>query len=126
MATLAAMREMLPPKRLICAGRYSRSNPPRLAQRQRYQVLGRRILRPKRQSGDYAATDPAYRSINSKRADFVIADQRGLAVLAVEYHGQAHFQGNADLAMRDIIEIRKLSPGRYATSSFEVTSVQWC
>jgi len=59
------------------------------------------FLRPKRQQ-NYAATDLAYRSINSKRSDFIIVDQRGLAVLAVEYHGQGHFQGNA--AMRDAVK----------------------
>lgn len=60
------------------------------------------ILRPKRQSFAMKDTALAYRSINSKRADFIIVDRRGLAVLAVEYHGHGHYQGNA--TMRDAVK----------------------
>ena len=60
------------------------------------------ILRPKRQPLSLDDADLAYRSINSKRADFIIVDRRGLAVLAVEYHGQGHYQGNAML--RDAVK----------------------
>jgi len=60
------------------------------------------ILRPKRQSFTAEATDLAYRSINSKRADFIVVDRRGLAVLAVEYQGHGHYQGNAKL--RDAVK----------------------
>ena len=60
------------------------------------------ILRPKRQSFAVEDTDLAYRSINSKRADFIIVDRRGLAVLAVEYHGDGYYQGNA--MMRDAVK----------------------
>lgn len=48
------------------------------------------------------AADLAYRSINSKRADFVIVDKRGIAVLAVEYQGSGHYQGTAHL--RDAVK----------------------
>lgn len=57
------------------------------------------ILRPRLQGVD---CDLAYRSINSKRVDFVIVDRNGLVVLAVEYHGSGHFQGNAHL--RDAVK----------------------
>jgi hypothetical protein len=60
------------------------------------------ILRPKLQKFGAAESDLAYRSINSKRADFVIVDRRGLAVLAVEYQGHGHYQGNAHL--RDAVK----------------------
>jgi hypothetical protein len=60
------------------------------------------ILRPKSPSYGQTDSDLAYRSINSKRADFVIVDRRGLAVLAVEYHGHGHYQGNAHL--RDAVK----------------------
>ncbi len=59
------------------------------------------ILRPIRKSAVIAG-DLAYRSINSKRADFVIVDRRGLAVLAVEYQGDGHYQGTAEL--RDAVK----------------------
>jgi hypothetical protein len=53
------------------------------------------FLRPKRQPLQAAHADLAYRSINSKRADFVVVDQTGLAVLVVEYQGNGHYQGTA-------------------------------
>jgi hypothetical protein len=60
------------------------------------------ILRPKRDVVGLADADLAYRSINSKRADFVVVDQSGLAVLVVEYQGHGHYQGNAKL--RDAVK----------------------
>jgi hypothetical protein len=60
------------------------------------------ILRPKRHHLGHDDADLAFRSINSKRADFVIVDRRGLAVPAVEYHGHGHYQGNA--MMRDAVK----------------------
>jgi hypothetical protein len=60
------------------------------------------ILRPAHQPFGSADRDLAYRSINSKRVDFVVVDRRGMAVLAVEYHGDGHFQGNARL--RDAVK----------------------
>lgn len=59
------------------------------------------VLRPKRTSRQSDA-DFAYRSINSKRADFVIVDRQGLAVVAVEYQGRGHYQGNA--VLRDAVK----------------------
>lgn len=60
------------------------------------------ILRPKANPRDPAAADYAYRSINSKRADFVIVDRFGMAVLAIEYQGSGHYQGTARL--RDAVK----------------------
>lgn len=59
------------------------------------------ILRPKRTSRQTDA-DLAYRSINSKRSDFVIVDRYGIAVLAVEYQGHGHYKGNA--VQRDAVK----------------------
>jgi hypothetical protein len=59
------------------------------------------ILRPKR-TWRQTDADLAYRSINSKRSDFVVVDRFGIAVLAVEYQGHGHYQGNA--AQRDAVK----------------------
>jgi hypothetical protein len=59
------------------------------------------FLRPARKQRS-ADSDLAYRSINSKRADFLVVDRSGLPVLVVEYHGIGHFQGNAKL--RDAVK----------------------
>jgi hypothetical protein len=59
------------------------------------------ILRPKR-TWRQTDADLAYRSINSKRSDFVIVDRFGMAVLAVEYQGHGHYQGNA--VQRDAVK----------------------
>jgi len=42
-----------------------------------------------------ADSNLAFRSINSKRVDFLIIDASGDPQLAIEYHGSGHFQGNA-------------------------------
>lgn len=59
------------------------------------------ILRPKR-TWRRTDADLAYRSINSKRSDFVVVDRFGIAVLAVEYQGHGHYQGNA--VQRDAVK----------------------
>jgi Protein of unknown function (DUF2726) len=45
----------------------------------------------------------AYRSINSKRVDILVIDRGGWPILAIEYQGDRHYQGNA--AARD--EVKK-------------------
>ena len=60
------------------------------------------ILKPTKGPWNTADADLAYRAINSKRADFVVVDRRGIAVLAVEYQGHGHYQGNA--VMRDAVK----------------------
>lgn len=47
-------------------------------------------------------TNRAYRSINSKRADFVIIDAAGYPIVVVEYQGSGHYQGTAEL--RDAVK----------------------
>lgn len=59
------------------------------------------VLRPRRSENAQKA-DLAFRSINSKRSDFIVVDRRGLAVLAVEYQGEGHYQGSA--ARRDEVK----------------------
>jgi len=44
----------------------------------------------------------AFRSINSKRVDILIIDRGGWPYLAVEYHGDGHYQGTA--AARDAVK----------------------
>jgi hypothetical protein len=65
------------------------------------------ILRPKREAWRLVDNDLAYRSINSKRADFVIVDRFGIAALVVEYQGSGHYQGNA--VLRDAVKREALT-----------------
>lgn len=80
------------------------------------------ILRPKSSVWGSGNGDLAYRSINSKRADFVIVDRYGIAALVVEYQGSGHYQGNA--ALRDAVKREALAnagvallevPARYSS-----------
>ncbi len=63
-----------------------------------YRVFGQTSLGEILQS---PSTD-AFRAINSKRADILVIDPWGWPVLAVEYQGEAHYQGTA--AARDAIK----------------------
>ena len=49
------------------------------------------VLAPRPASGSQEARDLAFRSINSKRLDFLMIDAYGMPVLAVEYQGHGHF-----------------------------------
>lgn len=49
----------------------------------------------------------AFKSINSKRTDFLIIDARGHALAAIEYQGTGHAQGNA--AKRDAVKATALT-----------------
>lgn len=49
--------------------------------------------------------DLAFRSINSKRCDFLVVDRIGRPVAVVEYHGVGHFQGRA----RERDEIKRIA-----------------
>lgn len=80
------------------------------------------ILRPKPGVWGSGNGDLAYRSINSKRADFVVVDRYGIAALVVEYQGSGHYQGNA--ALRDAVKREALTnagvallevPARYSS-----------
>ena len=50
----------------------------------------------------------AWRSINSKRVDFLIIDQDGHPALAVEYHGAGHHHQGGHAAARDAVKRRAL------------------
>lgn len=50
----------------------------------------------------------AWRSINSKRVDFLIIDRYGHPALAVEYHGSGHHQEGGNAAARDAVKRRAL------------------
>jgi hypothetical protein len=60
------------------------------------------ILRPKPGSASDFDRDLAYRSVNSKRLDFVVIDRFGQALLAVEYQGHGHYHERS--FMRDAVK----------------------
>lgn len=60
------------------------------------------VLAPQPASGSQEARDLAFRSINSKRLDFLVIDAYGMPVLAVEYQGQGHFSETT--FMRDAVK----------------------
>ncbi|MBB4659145.1 DUF2726 domain-containing protein [Parvularcula dongshanensis] len=37
----------------------------------------------------------AFRAVNAKRADFLVIDAAGLPLVAIEYQGEGHYQGDA-------------------------------
>ena len=60
------------------------------------------IIAPASASGSEEARDLAFRSINSKRLDFLVIDRTGMPTLAVEYQGHGHYQNKA--FMRDAVK----------------------
>ena len=60
------------------------------------------IIAPRSASGSDEARDLAFRSINSKRLDFLVIDRTGMPALAVEYQGHGHYQNRA--FMRDAVK----------------------
>ncbi len=60
------------------------------------------IIAPARGSGSEESRNLAFRSINSKRLDFLVIDRIGLPTLAVEYQGHGHYQNGA--FMRDAVK----------------------
>ena len=63
--------------------------------------LGETIA-PKTASGSDGARGLAFRSINSKRLDFLVIDRSGMPALAVEYQGHGHYQNR--VFMRDAVK----------------------
>jgi Protein of unknown function (DUF2726) len=64
----------------------------------------------------------AFFCINSKRCDFIIIDRFGKALVALEYHGSGHFQGNS--SMRD--EVKRLALKKASIPTIEVLlGYQW-
>ena len=59
------------------------------------------LIRPA-SGGSDRARRAAHASINSKRLDFAIVDRFGLLVVAIEYQGSGHYQGDA--ALRDAVK----------------------
>jgi hypothetical protein len=69
------------------------------------------LVRTRIGSASQEECDRAYRSINSKRLDFVIIDPYGLPVLAIEYQGSGHYQANAfmrDAVKREVLRKAKI------------------
>lgn len=60
------------------------------------------IIAPARGAGSEESRNLAFRSINSKRLDFLVIDRVGLPALAVEYQGHGHHQNGA--FMRDAVK----------------------
>ena len=60
------------------------------------------IIAPRNASGSEESRDLAFRSINSKRLDFLVIDRTGMPALAVEYQGHGHYQSRA--FMRDAVK----------------------
>ena len=60
------------------------------------------IIAPSTVSGSEESRDLAFRSINSKRLDFLVIDRSGMPALAVEYQGHGHYQNRA--FMRDAVK----------------------
>lgn len=59
-----------------------------------------------------SAIQSAFNAISRKRVDFLVIDKTGQPVLAVEYHGSGHYQGNAkirDAAKREALSAAKLT-----------------
>ena len=63
----------------------------------------------------------AFRAVNSKRADMLVVDARGMPVAAIEVQGAGHYQGNA--RARDAVKRAALeSAGVPLIEVFEETS----
>ena len=60
------------------------------------------IIAPRSASGSDKARDLAFRSINSKRLDFLVIDRSGMPALAVEYQGHGHYRNRS--FMRDAVK----------------------
>lgn len=77
------------------------------------------VLAPRPASGSQEARDLAFRSINSKRLDFLVIDAYGMPVLAVEYQGHGHFSDTT--FMRDAVKREAL--GKAGIRLLEVPAV---
>jgi hypothetical protein len=60
------------------------------------------IVRPKKGSASESDCNLAYRSINSKRIDFVIINRFGIPILAIEHQGDGHYHSRS--FMRDAVK----------------------
>ena len=84
------------------------------------------IIAPATASGTEEARDLAFRSINSKRLDFLIIDRTGMPALAVEYQGHGHYQNRA--FMRDAVKREAVRKARIQfleiPAEYDVTIVE--
>ena len=60
------------------------------------------IVTPKNSTASEEDCDLAYRSINSKRLDFLVINKYGIPTLAIEYQGGGHFRPKS--FMRDAVK----------------------
>ncbi|MDE2891356.1 MAG: DUF2726 domain-containing protein [Chloroflexota bacterium] len=60
------------------------------------------VIAPHSESASDELRELAFRSINSKRLDFLVIDRTGMPALAVEYQGHGHYQNRA--FMRDAVK----------------------
>ena len=70
------------------------------------------IIAPRSASSSEQARELAFRSINSKRLDFLVIDRSGMPALAVEYQGHGHYQNKA--FMRDAVKREAVRKARIA------------
>ncbi len=68
------------------------------------------FLRPKQGSANSYISNLAYRSINSKRLDFLVINRFGFPALAVEYQGEGHYRSRS--FMRDAVKREALRKAR--------------
>ncbi len=69
------------------------------------------IIRPKKGSASDFDCNNAFRSINSKRLDFVVINRCGTPVLALEYQGDGHFRSRSfmrDAVKREVLRKAKI------------------
>jgi len=66
--------------------------------------MGAFLHTPRDSNNDY--NDGAFRSINSKRVDFMITGPRGVPALAIEYDGTGHYGGRTDYESRKATDLR--------------------
>ena len=85
------------------------------AQRAGYRVFAQTSLGEILRSNNHAA----FHSINSKRVDILVVDRGGWPYLAVEYHGDGHFQGTA--AARDAVKKEALRKAGVRYIEFSTT-----
>jgi hypothetical protein len=63
-------------------------------------------------------SDNAFRSINSKRVDFLVTNTKGDPVLVIEYQGSGHYQGSA--SVRD--EVKRVACRSAGLELYEIVT----
>ena len=78
------------------------------------------IIAPSNTSASEGARDLAFRSINSKRLDFLVIDRSGMPALAVEYQGHGHYQNRT--FMRDAVKREAVRRPGFRSSRFRLST----